>query len=114
MKYAAAAVVAGLIVTIGWLRRPTGTPPAQVAGVQAQQAPAEIAKNLTKVSDQELQNFLVDQDTTLAQPVTNNAASMAALGMDDSDMKTLLGDVPDGELKAYLEEHGGAGDIATN
>jgi hypothetical protein len=114
MKYAAAAVVAGLIVTIGWLRWRTGTPPARVAGIQAQQATAQIAKNLTKVSDQELQNFLVDQDTTLAQPVTNNAASMAALGMDDSDMKTLLGDVPDGELKAYLEEHGGAGDIATN
>ena len=114
MKYAAAAVIAGLIVTIGWLRWPSSTPPAQVAGVQTQQATVEIAKNLSRVSDQELQNFLVDQDTTLAQPVTNNAASMAALGLDDGDMKTLLGDVPDGELKAYLEEHGGASDIATN
>ena len=114
MKYAAAAVIAGLIVTIGWLRWPSSTPPAQVAGVQTQQATVEIAKNLSKVSDQELQNFLVDQDTTLAQPVTNNTASMAALGLDDGDMKTLLGDVPDGELKAYLEEHGGASDIATN
>jgi hypothetical protein len=114
MKYAAAAVIAGLIVTIGWLRWPNSTHPAQVAGVQTQQATVEIAKNLSRVSDQELQNFLVDQDTTLAQPVTNNAASMAALGMDDGDMKALLGDVPDGELKAYLEEHGGASDIATN
>jgi hypothetical protein len=114
MKYAAAAVIAGLIVTIGWLRWPTSTPPAKIAGVQTQQATVEIAKNLSKVSDQELQNFLVDQDTTLAQPVTNNTASMAALGLDDGDMKTLLGDVPDGELKAYLEEHGGASDIATN
>jgi hypothetical protein len=29
-------------------------------------------------------------------------------------LKTLLGDVPDGELKQYMEEHGGAMDIATN
>lgn len=112
MKYAAAAVIAGVIVTVGWLRWPTGTPSTPVATVQ-QPTPANIA-SLSKVSDEELQNFLVDQDTTLAQPVMNNAEAMAALGMDDSDMKTLLGDVPDGELKAYLEEHGGASDIATN
>ena len=36
------------------------------------------------------------------------------LGFNDVDVKTLLGDVPDGELKQYLEEHGGANDIATN
>lgn len=115
-KYSAAAVVAGLILAIGWLRTQTTS---SVAGVHStkpgvvQPAAAQFAQNLSKVSDEDLQNFLVDQDTTLAQPVQNNA-SMAALDMNDSDLKTLLGDVPDGELKQYMEEHGGALDIATN
>ena len=117
LKYSAAAVVAGLIVTVGWLRWPTAkVPSATIAAVTpATQAPVDIAKNLSKVSDQELQNFLVDQDTdtTLAQPVTNNAL-MATVDMDDTNLKSLLGDVPDGELKQYMDEHGGANDIATN
>ena len=118
MKYAAAAVVAGLIVTVGWLRWHTTTPSAsrQVAVVVPAASPAEIAKNLSKVSDAELQNFLVDQDTTLAQPIGNigNSGTMATVDMDDSNLKTLLGDVSDGELKQYMDEHGGANDIATN
>jgi hypothetical protein len=110
-KYAAAAVVAGLIVTVGWLRWHTDTPPVQLAVVK--NSPVDIAKNLSKVSDAELQNFLVDQDTTLAQPITSNA-STAAIDMDDNDIKSLLGEVPDGELKQYLEEQEGANDNATN
>jgi hypothetical protein len=112
MKYAAAAVVAGLVFTVSLLRWHSTTTSTQVAGTR-QQPPVDIAKNLTRVSDEELQNFLVDQDTTLAQPVTNNA-SMVSLGMDDSDIKSLLGQVPDGDLKQYMEEHGGTNDIATN
>ncbi|HEV2479538.1 MAG TPA: hypothetical protein VGS79_07730, partial [Puia sp.] len=70
MKYAAAAVVAGLIVTVGWLRWHPASPSAtRVAAVVPSATPAEIAKNLSRVSDAELQNYLVDQDTTLAQPV---------------------------------------------
>lgn len=116
LKYSAAAVVAGLIVTAGWLYSGTTSPASgghtsQPAIVQP--TIADISQNLSKVSDQDLQNFLADQDTTLAQPVQNNA-SMATLDMSDSDLKTLLGDVPDGELKQYMEEHGGAMDIATN
>jgi hypothetical protein len=114
LKYAAAAVVAGLIVTVGWLRWHTDTPSSGIAAAASSaQTPVEIAKNLSKVSDQELQSFLVDQDTTLAQPVTNDA-SMANIDMNDNDLKSLLGDVPDGELKQYMEEHEGATDIATN
>lgn len=115
MKYAAAAVVAGLIVTVGWLRWHPATPtaPRQVAAVVPS---AEIIKNLSKVSDADLQNYLVDQDTTLAQPVGSigNVGTMATVDMDDSNLKTLLGDVSDGELKQYMDEHGGANDIATN
>jgi len=104
-KYSAAAVVAGLILTIGWLRlhTPAGT----------HRSPADVATNLVKVSDQDLQNYLEDQNdqnTTLTEPMN----STATLDINDSDVKSLLGDVPDGDLKIYMEEHGGPNDIATN
>jgi hypothetical protein len=101
-KYSAAAVVAGLIFTLGWLRlhTPTNGHPAPAANV---------ASNLVKISDQDLENYL-DQNDQSAEPVN----STATLDITDSDVKSLLGDVPDGELKSYMEEHGGANDIATN
>lgn len=102
MKYSVAAVLAGLIFTVGWLRWNHSSTPAS--------HPFDVA-TLSKVSDAELQGFLVDQDTTLAQPLSNTTAT---IDMNDTDLKTLLGDVPDGELKQYMEEHGGASDIATN
>ncbi|HXB06679.1 MAG TPA: hypothetical protein VNW04_06180 [Puia sp.] len=102
-KYSAAAAVAGLILTIGWLRL-------HVTGGEHRGGPGGIPASLAKVSDQELQNFLEDQDTTLAQQ-TNSTAD---LEFNDGDVRTLLGDIPDGELKQYLEEHGGANDMATN
>jgi hypothetical protein len=111
-KYPAAAVVAGLILTVGWLRMQTSRSGRHDSRPGVVQPVPDIAQNLSKVSDQDLQNFLADQDTTLAQPIQNNAT--ATLDMNDSDLKTLLGDVPDGELKQYMEEHGGAMDIATN
>jgi hypothetical protein len=105
-RYSAAAVVAGLILTIGWLRL-------QVTGGDHRVKPvADMSASLTKVSDQDLQSFLADQDTTLAQPVSMVAAAMP--DFNDNDLKSFLGDVPDGELKQYMEEHGGANDIATN
>jgi hypothetical protein len=103
LKYSAAAVVAGLIFTVGWLRwhQPAGET----------NNPNFNLATLSKVSDTELQNYLTDQDTTLAQPLSNTTATV---DMNDTDLKTLLGDIPDGELKQYMEEHGGANDIATN
>lgn len=113
-KYSAAAVVAGLIFTMGWLRLHIpkgGNHPAPAA---------DIAHNLVKISDQDLQSYLEQNDqslvadeqslTTSTEPVNNTAT----LDITDSDVKSLLGDVPDGELKSYMEEHGGANDIATN
>jgi hypothetical protein len=102
LKYAAAAVVAGFIVTVGLLRIHTAR--------DRQIVPIDIAKTMSTVSDQELQNFLTVQGASFEQPIS----SAATLGVNDNDLKTLLGNVPDGELKQYMEEHGGADDIATN
>ncbi|HEY4337581.1 MAG TPA: hypothetical protein VGM89_16830, partial [Puia sp.] len=89
-RYSAAAVVAGLILTIGWLRL-------QVSGGKPIKPAENMTTSLTRVSDQDLQSFLADQDTTLAQPV--NVVAMQ--DFNDNDLKTFLGDVPDGELKQY-------------
>jgi hypothetical protein len=102
LKYSAAAAVAGLIFTVGLLRIH--------ARSDKQSAPIDIAKTMSTVSDQELQNFLTVQGATFEQPVN----SATTLDVNDNDLKTLLGNVPDGELKQYMEEHGGTNDIATN
>ena len=108
-KYSAAAVVAGLIFTIGWLRLSTPTNGHHPASA------ADVAGKLVKISDQDLENFLDQNDQSLtADPSAEPMNSTATLDITDSDVKSLLGDVPDGELKSYMEEHGGASDIATN
>jgi hypothetical protein len=112
LKYSAAAAVAGLILTVGFLRIHTSGHSSDKLhiGFRGQVAPIDIAKTMSTVSDQELQNFLTVQGATFEQP----ANSAAALDVNDNDLKTLLGNVPDGELKQYMEERGGANDIETN
>lgn len=117
-KYSAAAVATGLIFTVGWLRLQSPTNTHHNTPVVA-----DVASNLVKISDQDLQNFLDNQNDQSADDnsaddnsptATEPMNSTATLDITDSDVKSLLGDVPDGELKSYMEEHGGASDIATN
>ena len=106
-KYSAAAVVAGLVLTIGWLRLHNGS--------GRNGAPVDVAHSLYSVSDQEIQSYL-DNHNNIIPPAEQDSAlnSTAALNVDENDVKNLLGDVPDGELKQYLEEHGATKDAATN
>jgi hypothetical protein len=121
-KYAGAAVAACLILVFSWPQLHTGLSSKKTSGGK-QMATVDLASSMSrglssdlsqglhKVSDQEILNYLDDQNSILAEPVPNNTAT---LDMNDSDIKTLLGDVPDGELQQYMEEHGRANDIATN
>jgi hypothetical protein len=74
-------------------------------------ATADILPALQKVSDQEMQAYLDDQRTLLADPINN---STATLDVNEGDVKSFLGDVSDNDLKQYMEEHGKADDLATN
>ena len=103
-QYSAAAVVAGLILTIGWLRLHV---PGSHGGTTQ-----EIAAKIKNVSDQDLQSFLANPDEE-AQ-VDHPANNVSALAFNDGDIKSLLGEIPDGELKQYMDDHGEAVDIATN
>jgi hypothetical protein len=105
-RYSAAAVVAALVLTIGWLRLHRSPLPGENIAKTV-----NVADGLVKLSDQDLQNYLETDNVPLAETVTN---STATLDMDDIDVNGLLGDVPDGELKQYMEEHGGLKDNATN
>ncbi|HXB92564.1 MAG TPA: hypothetical protein VNU72_09755, partial [Puia sp.] len=103
-RYSAAAVMTGLILTVGWLRLQRHSSAPNVPAV-------DINKGLAQITDQELESYLDNHNIPQAEPLLN---STATLDLDDSDVKSLLGDVPDNELKQYMEEHGGAKDIATN
>jgi hypothetical protein len=111
-KYASVAAAACLILVFSWPQLHTSMTRTDEG---KQLAPVDLAQNtsqgLHKVSDQEILDYMDDQNSSLAEPVSNNTAT---LDMNDSDIKTLLGDVPDGELQQYMEEHGRANDIATN
>ncbi len=103
-RYSAAAVMTGLILTVGWLRLQRHSSPPNAPAV-------DINKGLAQITDQELESYLDNHNIPQAESLLN---STATLDLDDSDVKSLLGDVPDNELKQYMEEHGGASDIATN
>jgi hypothetical protein len=100
-KYSAAAAVAGLVITIGSL------------GIFNKHASIIGSNdiNLSKVSDQEIENYLDNHNVPIAESVTNSTVN---LDISDSDIKNMLGDVSDAELKQYLDEHVGSRDLATN
>lgn len=108
-QYSAAAVVAAFVFTIGWLRLHT---PSGKQGVNNM----DVAQSLAKVSDQDIQSYLDNQDNHMAQiqqdDVTGN--STASLEFSDNDIKSFLGDVSDNDLSQYMEEHGDLKDYPTN
>ena len=101
------AVAACLILIFSWPQLHTDV----MNTNEVYQLAPDLAQGLHRVSDQEIQAYLDDQNSILAEPVTNTTAT---LDMNEGDVKSLLGDVPDGELQQYIEEQGRATDIATN
>jgi len=116
-KYAGAAAAACLILVFSWPQLHTRF--SNISGGKSDEGQhmgtvdlaSSMSQSLHKVSDQEILNYLGDQNSILAGPAPNKTATV---DMNDSDIKTLLGKVPDGELQQYMEEQGRADDIATN
>jgi len=116
-KYAGVAAAACLILVFSWPQLHTGF--SNISGektdggqhVGTVDLASSMSQGLHKVSDQEILSYLGDQNSILAEPAPNKTATV---DMNDSDIKTLLGKVPDGELQQYMEEQGRADDIATN
>jgi hypothetical protein len=106
MKYAAAAVVTGLIFTAGLLyfHRP------------ASHGGDDPVAGLSKVSDQEILNYLQNEDIPLmsSSPLGSSSALANVEEFSDSDIKEQMGDVSDNELQQYENDHLIARDETTN
>ena len=96
----AAAVAACLLLIFSWPQ----------VGNQAGSGGLNMA-DLRNVSDNEIQTYLDDEHSILAEPVST---STATLDLNEGDVKNLLGEVSDDDLQQYMEEHGKADDMATN
>lgn len=108
-QYSAAAVIAAFVFTIGWLRMHTS------AGKQGTNS-IDVTQGLAKVSDQDIQSYLDNQDNHMAQIQQDDVigSSTASLEFSDNDIKSFLGDVSDNDLSQYMEEHGDLKDYPTN
>lgn len=104
LRYAAAAVVAGLIVTAGWF----------YLGNNGKIKPGDLADNfwqLESISDESLQKYLENLTPT---PAETAVASTSVEELDANDMKDMLADVTDEDLQVYLEKYSTLKNIQTN
>jgi hypothetical protein len=112
LRYAAAAVVAGLIVTAGWLYLGNG-------GVKKitpdNKATATVASaELDSIPDDMLEKYLESATPTPAENSIAATSTAANQELNATDMKDLLADVSDEDLQQYLEKYSTVKDIQTN
>jgi hypothetical protein len=100
LRYAVAAAVTGILLTAGYF---------MFNG--SNQGIVDPLNGLSKVSDQEIMNFLENQDLPLAEATST---STAILDLSDNDVKDLLNEIPDGELQQYAAEHNIPKDLNSN
>jgi len=105
-KLPAVAVAASVILVFGWLALHTSVSTTGNPAVNP-----DITKSLSNVSDQEIQNYLDNQNIPLADQL---AGSTAAIDISDSDADSMLGEVSDAELKQYMEDHGNTKNLPQN
>jgi hypothetical protein len=92
-KYAAAAVVIGVI----------GTSAILLFNKNASPANSDPVQSLAKLSDQEMVNYLENLSTPVA--FSDSTSAIASLDMNlDNDDKDLLSNIPDDELQKYADE----------
>ena len=103
MRYAAAAVVAGLVLVAGYMYTGNTKPAVPAAG--------DVPGELAKVTDQEIENFLNNNTASLADTSSIVAADDE---MSDKDSKDLLANISDEELQHYLEQYGSNPNAITN
>jgi hypothetical protein len=106
LRYAAAAVVAGLIVTAGlFYLNNRGT-----RNVKGGEEVIVASKDLDSISDDNLENYLENQTAApTGATLAANADELTA-----SDMKDMLADVSDEDLQQYIEKYSTVKDIQTN
>jgi hypothetical protein len=89
-RYAVAAVFIGLMAIGGWLIQKPGE---QVTTT------AKIENSIHTASDEDIQNFIQNDEGSIAEPLINSDEEM-----DSTDMKAMLADVSDKELEQFINE----------
>lgn len=92
MRYAAAAVITGLIALGGWLYFNPAKP--------GTTSFASIENKVKQVSDDEMLNFLENDEQIATGSEMSNAEQM-----DEADMKSLLANVSDEELEQFAKDN---------
>lgn len=103
MRYAAAAVVAGLVLVAGYMY--TGNTKPTVP------APGDVPGELAKATDQEIENFLNNNTASVAD---TSSIVTADDEISEKDSKDLLANISDEELQHYLEQYGSNPNAITN
>jgi hypothetical protein len=102
MRYAVAAVLVGIVAMGAWWvvgNSDKGVTPSTGTVAESNKP---VVPDVSKVSDDELQNYLEDQ-TTL--PATDMLAVNTKTEIGANDMKDMLSDVSDEEIQKYLEQN---------
>jgi hypothetical protein len=99
VRYAAAAVVAGLIVVAAWLYIGNGKEEPGLAGIE-------------QISDESLETY-IDNQSSVSPAETMVLADNTNAEIDEEDMKDMLADVSDEELQKYVDQYN-AKDNITN
>jgi hypothetical protein len=98
MRYAAAAMVAAVVLVAGWFIIYEKGGPVNPTGDKIAK---ELDDKMKKVSDDELIKFFEDDNTAVDD---NTVAAIQTPEIDAADMKDMLADISDEELQQYLEE----------
>ena len=95
MRYAAAAIVTGIIALSAYLYEGKNTA-----------AVTDIAKATAKIPDQEMENFLNNNTVSLTDTYADTVGTLTAdAGDNPDDTKDLLADISDEELQKYVDQH---------
>jgi hypothetical protein len=100
LKYAMAAAVTGILITIGIFTF-TNRNIASVDPVAA----------LAKASDQDIVNYMANQDILLSEQTSSSTASQE---LNENDVSDLFNEIPDAELQQYMNERSSGKDLITN
>ena len=104
LRVAAAAALTGILVTIGFFTL-----------TRQQAAGTDPATAMTRLSDQEIVNYIETQDIPLAEATGNGAAvAPAPVELNETDMKEMFHEVPDQDLRDYINERNGTKDLKTD
>ena len=105
-KYSSVAAIAACFLLIFSWPQPATNP-----GSNKPATADAVTQGLQKVSDQEMEAYLDEHHSFVADPAGN---STGTLDMNEGEVESLLSEASDSDLQQYMEEHGSGEDVATN